>query len=208
MGVFVIMKNLLKRLTVPLCIFLTVLILYSAAMFSVLEVPFTFVWHLLPPGDFLGKFTYEELKDGNNLHIVTFDDNRSKDYSSFKLGQKSTARLDDILNGHSFKTALIDYSFSGSASRPKNQIAFYRYDFGDDKNNIVLISHRGGTVSYGITAVYLLKDRVIICREFVGENSYSYDEYGFVPMHPSRIPYYCKDPELVAEMRKFVNEIL
>lgn len=207
MGVFVIMKNLLKRLTVPLCLFLAWLILYSAAMFSVFEVPLTFVWHLLPPGDFLGKFTYEELKDGNNLHIVTFDDNRSKDYSSFKLGQKSTARLDDILNGHSFKTALIDYSFSGSASRPKNQIAFYRYDFGDDKNNIVLISHRGGTVSYGITAVYLLKDRVIICREFVGENSYFYDEDGFIPMHPSRIPYYCKDPELVAEMRKFVNEI-
>ena len=201
------MKKLLKRLTVPLCIFLTVLMLYSAAMFSVLEVPFTFIWHSLPPSDFLGKFTYDELKDENNLHIVTFDDNRSKDYSSFKLGQKSTARLDDILNGHSFKTALIDYSFSGSASRPKNQIAFYRYDFGDDKNNIVLISHRGGTVSYGITAVYLLKDRVIICREFVGENSYSYDEYGFVPMHPSMIPYYCKDPELVAEMRKFVNEI-
>lgn len=201
------MKKFLKRLTVPLCLFLAWLILYSAAMFSVLEVPFTFVWHLLPPSDFLGSFTYEELKDGNKLHIVALDDNRSKNYSSFKLGQKSTARLDDILNGHSFKTALIDYSFSGSASRPKNQIAFYRYDFGDNKNNVVLISHRGGTVSYGITSVYLLKDRVIICREFVGENSYSYDEDGFVPMHPSMIPYYCKDTELVAEMWEFVNEI-
>lgn len=201
------MKNLLKRLTVPLCLFLAWLILYSAAMFSVFEVPLTFVWHLLPPSDFLGKFTYEELKDGNNLHIVTFDDNRSKDYSSFKLSQKSTARLDNILNGHSFKTALIDYSFSGSASRPKNQIAFYRYDFGDDKNNIVLISHRGGTVSYGITAVYLLKDRVIICREFVGEGGYFYEEDEFIPMHPSMIPYYCKDADLVAEMLEFVNEL-
>lgn len=201
------MKNLLKRLTVPLCLFLAWLILYSAAMFSVLEVPFTFVWHSLPPSDFLGKFTYEELKDGNNLHIVELDDNRSKNHSSFELSKDNIMRLDDMLSGHSFKTALVDYSFSGSASRPKNQIAFYRYDFGDDKNNIVLISHRGGTVSYGITAVYLLKDRVIICREFVGENSYSYDEDGFIPMHPSMIPYYCKDPELVAEMRKFVNEI-
>ena len=207
MGVFVIMKNLLKRLTVPLCLFLAWLILYSAAMFSVFEVPLTFVWHLLPPGDFLGKFTYEELKDGNKLHIVALDDNRSKNHSSFELSKDNIMRLDDMLSGHTFKTALIDYSFSGSAGYPKNQITFYRYDFGDNKNNVVLISHRGGTVSYGITSVYLLKDRVIICREFVGENSYSYDKDGFVPMHPSKIPYYCKGPELVAEMWKFVNEI-
>lgn len=176
-------------------------------MFSVLEVPFTFIWHLLPPSDFLGKFTYEELKDGNELHIVTFSDNRSEDYSIFELNKKDVMRLDNMLSGHTFKTAFVDYSFSGSAGYPKSQISFYRYDFGDNKNNVVLISHRGGTVSYGITSVYLLKDRVIICREFVEENSYSYDEDGFIPMHPSRIPYYCKDPELVAEMLEFVNEI-
>lgn len=198
------MKKFLKRLTVPICIFLTVLILYSAAMFSVLEVPFTFVWHLLPPGDFLGKFTYEELKDENELNIVTFSDNRIEDYSVFELGKKDVMRLDDMLSGHSFKTALVDYSFSGNATHPKNQAGFCRKYY---RSNVVLVHHRGGTVSYGIVYVYLLKDRVIICREFVGENSYSYDKDGFVPMHPSMIPYYCKDPELVAEMRKFVNEI-
>lgn len=202
------MKKFLKCIAVPLCLFLAWLLLYSAAMFSVFEVPLTFVWHLLPPSDFLGSFTYEELKDGNELHIVELDDGRSKDYSSFKLSQESTVRLDDMLSGHSFKTALVDYSFSGSAGYPKNQIGFHRYDFGDGKNNVVLVSHRGGTVSYGITAVYLLKDRVIICREFVGEGGYFYDEDGFCPMHPSKIPYYCKDPELVAEMWEFADELL
>ncbi len=201
------MKKFLKRLAVPLCLFLAWLILYSAAMFSVLEVPFTFVLHLLPPSDFLGSFTYEELKDGNELLIVTFSDHRSEDYSSFKLSKEDVAHLDDILSGRTFKTALVDYSFSGCAGYPKSQISFYRYDFGDNKNNVVLVHHRGGTVSYGITSVYLLKNRVIICREFVGENSYSYGKNGFVPMHPSRIPYYCKDPELVAEMQEFVNEL-
>ena len=204
MGVFVIMKNLLKRLTVPLCLFLAWLILYSAAMFSVFEVPLTFVWHLLPPSDFLGSFTYEELKDGNELNIVTFSDNRIEDYSSFKLSQKSTARLDDILSGHSFKTALIDYSFSGNATHPKNQAGFCRRY---RRSNVVLVSHRGGTVSYGIVYVYLLKDRVIICREFVGEGGYFYEEDEFIPIHPSMIPYYCKDADLVAEMLEFVNEI-
>lgn len=198
------MKKILKRIAVPLCLFLAWLILYSAAMFSVFEVPLTFVWHLLPPGDFLGKFTYEELKDGNELNIVTFSDNRIEDYSSFKLSQKSTARLDDILSGHSFKTAFIDYSFSGSATHPKNQAGFCRKY---RQSNVVLVHRRGGIVSYGIVYVFLLKDRVIICREFVGEGGYFYDEYGFVPIHPSMIPYYCKDADLVAEMLEFVNEL-
>lgn len=198
------MKKLLKRLTVPLCLFLAWLILYSAAMFSVLEVPFTFVWHSLPPGDFLGKFTYEELKDGNNLHIVTFSDNRSENYPIFELNKKDVIRLDNMLSGHTFKTALIDYSFSGNAVHPKNQAGFCRKDF---SSNVTLVHHLGGTVSYGIIFIYLLKDRVILCREFVEEGSYSYDDDGFVPMHPSRIPYYCKDAELMAEMWEFVNEI-
>lgn len=195
------MKKFLKRFKFPICLFLAWLILYSSAMFSVFEIPWRFLWHQLPPSEFLGKFTYEELKGGNELYI----ENCRIDKDTIKLTPESVTQIDNILSGHTFKTALIDFSFTGSVCNPKTQICLSGNSFYNNKSSVVFTHHRGGIVSYGVNLMYLLKDRVLVVQEIAEEESVIDEDKYFVVIHPTKIAYYCKDPELVDALYEYVN---
>lgn len=198
----------LRGLTVPFCLLLIYLLLYMASTYAILETPFSFIKYRLPLNDFAGKFTYEELKDENELHIDSLRDYSKESYYLYNISTEDKELLDDILSGYVFKTAFVDCSASGSVRHPNNQIVLYCTNY---KDHFTLFQHHNGIISYGIISITLMEDRVIINRGVVHEKSIfetPSDDSGFYSTDMSSIPYYCKDLELVNILQEFVNKVM
>ncbi len=193
----------IKSFAIVFLVIAAVFLLSNIIRYSVFGTPYKFLKYHLNVSDFLGEFTIWELSDGNGLYIHTITDERDKDnYKHYTVYADDLEVLVDILDDYIYTTGFIDYT-AGELKHPKIHM--------DIPVKTVTNLHQAGrgTVSYGVTYIDIIDDYVVaVHRGIIKEEhicSYPGEGAGFCTMRNGNIPYYCKDPALIEELKNFIS---